>query len=620
MGSTFEQLHFGETGLSSELDQIRYKLTSEPLAIYQDNDLLNQYLDLCRERDHLALSHEHYKNLFDYAPIAFFCFDEHGVFTDINNTGLELLDLEYKDVIGKLAILRISDASRQCFLSHLQIVKDGKCDTVEIEIERNNERVPILLKSIPIINEPGSHWCCQSAAVDISKRKAAEEELTRTKDNLVHLAHHDILTGLPNRLLFQDRLQQAILRTERSGRMGALAFLDLDHFKNINDSLGHQIGDEILRQVAKRLSQCIRHEDTVCRIGGDEFTIILENVLSPTHVVQIAGKLIETFHPPFYVYGNELHLKTSIGLSLFPKDSKNAQEIIKAADIAMYEAKSEGRNNFKLYQEKMRSRVDMRLNMENGLFKAIEEDRLILHYQPLFSSDLKQIRSLEALLRWRKTDSEMAYPGEFIPIAEETDLINDIGEWVIRSACLQINDWRRNGIIINRVSVNISPRQFTYRDFVPNVKKILAETNVSARHLEFELTESTIMADPASAVTLLDELMDMGISISIDDFGTGYSSLSQIKRFPIERLKIDASFVNSIPEDKNDCAIASAIISMAHELGLEVVSEGIETIEQIRFLKKNGCNLYQGNYLAVPMPAKQLQTGLIKGVHELGSS
>ena len=425
-GSTYRH-YINELETAKKIESIQQQLKSGLSPLKNDN-LLSQYLELCKERDQLVLSKEYYLNLFDYAPIAFFCLDKHGVFTDINHTGLELFGLDYDSLIGKPAILKVGNLSRRRFMSHIQKVRSGKPDTVEIEINIDDQLIPVLLKSIPVTGDSSPEHACQCAVVDITKRKQAENELTQTKDDLDHLAHHDALTGLPNRLLFQDRLQQAILRSVRSKKLGALAFLDLDHFKKINDSLGHQVGDEILRQVATRLQQCIRHEDTVCRIGGDEFTVILENVSSLEHVSQISKKLIDTFHRPFYVFGNELHLKTSIGLSLFPRDSNDAQEIIKAADIAMYEAKAEGRNNFKLYDDNMRKRVDMRLELENGLFKAIEKNELVIHYQPIYSDDFKQIKSFEALLRWQKSDSDIAYPDQFIHIAEETDLINDIGE------------------------------------------------------------------------------------------------------------------------------------------------------------------------------------------------
>lgn len=594
---------------TEKVKKIQSRILKELSPANSDN-LLSQYLEVCRERDRLACSKEYYQNLFDHSPIAYFCLDEFGIFTDINQTGLTMFGLSYDNVIGKPAILKINSLSRRQFMSHIQKVRTGKTDTVEIEVDIEGGSIPVLLKSIPIAIQPGENCACQCAMVDISKRKHAENELTRTKDDLEHLAHHDPLTGLPNRLLFHDRLQQAIVRSVRSKKLGALAFLDLDHFKKINDTLGHQVGDEILRQVAQRLQQYTRDEDTVCRIGGDEFTIILENITSFEHVSHTSKKIIEAFRQAFYVFGEELHIKTSIGISLFPRDSQNVQEIIKAADIAMYEAKAEGRNNFKLYDDNMRKHIDMRMELENGLFKAIERNELELHFQPIYSDNAKKIKSFEALLRWQKQGSGLIYPDEFIPIAEETDLINEIGDWVIRAACLQINDWKKSGFEFGEIAVNISARQFNDKNFIDNVRATLTETNVDARYLEFELTESTVMSDPIKAIAVLDELRDMGIRITIDDFGTGYSSLSHIKRFPIQRLKIDASFVHSIPEDKNDCAIASAIISMAHQLDLDVVSEGIETIEQFNFLKEQNCNLFQGNYLGSPMPTDMIENRL----------
>ena len=610
ISGSFNRLDRDVHNAAQKIEKIQSNILQE-LSSSSSNNLLSQYLEVCRERDQLVCSKEYYQNLFDHSPIAYFCLDEYGVFTNINQTGLGIFGIDYNDIIGKPAILRVNSLSRRVFMSHIQKIRSGKTDTIEIEVDTETGSIPVLLKSIPVPIQQGEHHACQCAMVDISQRKRTEDELTQTKDDLEHLAHHDALTGLPNRLLFQDRLQQAILRSVRSKKLGALAFLDLDHFKNINDTLGHQVGDEILRQVAHRLQQCTRDEDTVCRIGGDEFTIILENVTSLEHVAQTSKKLIEAFRPSFYVFGEELHIKTSIGISLFPRDSENKQEIIKAADIAMYEAKAEGRNNFKLYDDNMRKRIDMRMELENGLFKAIEKNELILHFQPIYSDNAKKIKSFEALLRWQKSATELIYPDEFIPIAEETDLISEIGDWVIRAVCLQINAWKESNFEFGEIAINISARQFNDRNFVDNVETTLAETNVDASHLEFELTESTVMADPIKAIAILDKLRDMGIRITIDDFGTGYSSLSHIKRFPIQRLKIDASFVRSIPDDKNDCAIASAIISMAHQLELDVVSEGIETIEQFNFLKENNCNLFQGNYLGSPMPSEMIENRLM---------
>jgi diguanylate cyclase (GGDEF)-like protein/PAS domain S-box-containing protein len=437
-------------------------------------------------------------------------------------------------------------------------------------------------------------------------RKQAEEALQ-------FVAKHDALTKLSNRIMFQDRLELAVARAKRNGSRLAVMFIDMDRFKVINDTLGHEAGDTLLREVAKRLTGTLRTSDTVARLGGDEFVVLLEEVSKPVYVGGVAQKLIDSLGASFLISGQEYHITASIGISTYPDDSDDIQTLLKNADIAMYRAKEQGRNAFQFYSAQMNVHSIERLALESSLRRALERNELVLHYQPRIEIRGGRITGVEALARWQHPEMGLVPPGKFIPLAEETGLIVPIGEWALAAACAQHRAWERDGLGHLRVAVNLSPRQFQQGDLLKSVARVLAQTGCNPKSLEFEITEGVVMRNPESAVTLLQQLKDMGIHISIDDFGTGYSSLAYLKRFPIDSLKIDRSFVMDVPEDSDDVAINVAVIAMAHSLGLKVVAEGVETQEQLDFLRKEGCDEMQGYFFSKPLPVEQVTALLLKG-------
>ncbi len=429
----------------------------------------------------------------------------------------------------------------------------------------------------------------------------------RAEKQIKHLAYHDTLTGLPNRVLFHDRLQQALSHAVREEHPMGVMFLDLDRFKIINDTLGHDVGDELLKAVSQRLINCIRQGDTVVRLGGDEFTIILPVITKAEDAAFVAQKILVTLAEPFLLNHQELHITSSIGISLYPNDGTNTQTLIKNADIAMYRAKDLGKNNYQFYTADMNSRALETINLENALRHALERNELLLHYQPQIDIRTGRIVGVEALVRWQHPEFGLVSPVKFIPIAEETNLIIPIGEWVLRTACEQGVRWRELGLPVWRMAVNLSARQFRHQDLLQPIRRILQETGFDPHHLELEITESLIMQGAGKTIAILEALDEMGIRLSLDDFGTGYSSLSYLKRFPIDTVKIDRSFVRDIHTDPNDAAITSAIIAMAHSLRLSVIAEGVETEEQLAFLRERNCNEYQGYYFSKPLPAEQIE-------------
>jgi diguanylate cyclase (GGDEF)-like protein/PAS domain S-box-containing protein len=431
---------------------------------------------------------------------------------------------------------------------------------------------------------------------DISERKEREERVR-------HLAHHDALTGLPNRALLTDRITQAIALAQRNGTRLAVMFLDLDRFKNVNDSLGHSVGDKLLREVAARLLAAMRGSDTVSRLGGDEFVILMPEVSEVSVIAVAARKVLDTVSRPYNIDGHELISTPSMGISVYPGDGPDVETLLRNADAAMYHAKESGRNNYQFFTQDMNARALERLSLERSLRRALEREELRLHYQPQYEVASGKLIGLEALIRWEHPDEGLVSPARFMPFAEETGLILPIGAWVLERACWQNREWQDAGLPPVRISVNISALQFRQPGFADTVRHALRVTGLDARYLELEVTESVIMQDAERVTATLQELKEMGLELAIDDFGTGYSSLSYLKRFPIDRLKIDQSFVRDIPSDGEDAAIISAIIGLTRSLGLRTIAEGVETAEQLTFLRQQGCNEVQGYLLARPMPA-----------------
>ncbi len=444
-------------------------------------------------------------------------------------------------------------------------------------------------------------------------RAGAELERRLYERQLTYLANHDALTALPNRNLLQDRLNQAIAHTQRAGQLMAVLFLDLDRFKTINDSLGHDKGDQVLTIISTRLAGCVRDDDTIARLGGDEFIILLHDLSREEDAAIVAGKVISCLQHPLVVNGHELFITGSIGISFYPQDGEDGNTLLKNADTAMYRAKDTGRNTFALYNQAMNAQALRHLQMETALRHALERDELSLHYQPQVDLRSGLITGVEALLRWRSPEHGQVSPAEFIPIAEDTDLILKIGDWVLETACRQAKQWNDTYHGELRIAINLSSRQFRQPDLPGQISNALQASGLDPELLELEITEGTVMHNAEESVATLRRLRDMGVKLSIDDFGTGYSSLSYLKRFPINIVKIDQSFVRDITTDPDDAAIACSIIALAHSMKLRVIAEGVETEGQLGFLQANQCDQMQGYYFSRPLPKEELDRLLSDG-------
>jgi diguanylate cyclase len=442
---------------------------------------------------------------------------------------------------------------------------------------------------------------------------ARTQGLEAANRQLRHLATHDALTGLPNRVLLDDRLTQAVAHADRDGQSFAVMVCDLDRFKSINDSLGHRAGDELLQEVARRLTGAARSIDTVARLGGDEFVMVMSPVADRAEAEEFAQRAIEAIQPPVEIAGISIHTSPSIGIAFYPADGTSLDALLAHADAAMYAAKQQGRNNVQCYAPGMSARTQNEVQLESDLHEALTQRQFELHYQPKVDIATGGVYSAEALVRWRRPEHGLVQPGDFIPLAEECGLIGAIGEWVIREACRQARAWQKAGLPAMRVAVNVSASQFRAGKLVEAIRQALSDAELDARFLEIELTESTVMSNPEESIRILEQLSRMGVIVSIDDFGTGYSSMSYLRRFPIDKLKIDRSFVSEVMDRPDDASIVRAIVSLAHSLRLKVVAEGIETPAQLEFLKSLGCDQYQGFHFSPPLPAGEFEN-LIRGV------
>jgi diguanylate cyclase (GGDEF)-like protein/PAS domain S-box-containing protein len=513
----------------------------------------------------------------------------------------------------------------------------GQPFRTEIEMARKDGSTFLCRMSAKAVNprrpQAGTIWILE----DVTEWREAERALQRAKDELEqrvlertneltvaneqlqkeifervqaeqriwHVAHHDALTGLPNRTLLHDRLEQGLAQALRDNHRVGVMFLDLDRFKSINDSLGHPVGDELLKQVAVRLGNAVRAVDTVSRLGGDEFIIVLRELAGPDDAVLVAEKILKALAAPVTALGHDLRVTPSIGISVYPDDGTEVLQLMKNADTAMYHAKASGRNNFQFFAPRMNEEATRFFQIEHQLRHALDAGELLLHYQPQVRLAEPSVCGLEALVRWQHPEAGMMQPAEFVPVAEETGLILPLGEWVLGEALRQNRQWQEVGYPKLPVSVNLSPRQFRQKGLVDNVRRMLAETNQPAKLLELEITETSLMHDVDEGLDTLRELSAMGVRLAIDDFGIGYSSLNHLKRFPVHRLKIDRSFVSDLGVDWDDAAIVSAIVSLARALNLETLAEGVETSAQLKILLSYGCTRFQGNYFSAPLPASE---------------
>ncbi len=448
--------------------------------------------------------------------------------------------------------------------------------------------------------------------IDITDRKENEKNLRLQRDALEYQAYHDTLTGLPNRLLFMDRLDQYINKAHRNKNKVAVLFIDMDRFKEINDSLGHSFGDEVIKEVAVRIEGQIRETDTIARFGGDEFIMICNGIDNPIDIIHIVQKVLRSMDDPIIIEDHIIYVTLSIGISIYPDDTEMANDLLKNADAAMYKAKNDGRNTYRFYTEDMTEKAFARIKLESSLRQAIENEEFMLYFQPQVNAKTNRITGMETLIRWEHSSMGLIPPNEFIPIAEDTGLIIPLGIWILKKCMQQIVKWYDDGLTPGVLAINLSMLQLQQHDFIPMLEKMLLETMCKPQWLEVEITESQVMKNPEHTILTLQKISNLGIKIAIDDFGTGYSSLSYLKRLPIDRLKIDQSFIREIPNDEEDMAISKAIIALAVSLNLDVIAEGVETREQEEFLMKNGCNHIQGYLYAKPMPANEVEKILIE--------
>ena len=473
-----------------------------------------------------------------------------------------------------------------------------------LDRKKNDELYWCLQSISPIKNKQGAITNFVSIAHDISERKLAEETIR-------HLAFYDPLTHLPNRMLFRERLEQALLHAKRSSALFSLMYLDLDRFKNINDTLGHLIGDKLLIEVGARIKQCLREQETIARLGGDEFAIIILDIPRPTIAGKVAQKMLDAFTAPFTIDGHELFVSTSIGISVYPNDATHIDQLIKQADEALYLAKAAGRNSYEYYNESTNALTVKRLALETQLRHALQRGEFALFYQPKIDLQSKKVVGLEALLRWTSAYFGNISPDEFIPIAEDTGLIIAIGDWVLKTACKTAVAWQQQYQIHLPIAINLSPRQFQQQNLLESIDAVINETGIDPDYLEFEITESMIMDKPDKAVEILHGFKKRGLKLAIDDFGTGYSSLNYLKRFPVNALKIDKSFVRDIATDQDDASIVKAVIALAHSLNLEVIAEGVENNRQLEFLREQQCNKVQGYLFSPPVSSEALPEKLL---------
>jgi diguanylate cyclase (GGDEF)-like protein/PAS domain S-box-containing protein len=497
----------------------------------------------------------------------------------------------------------------------LQVVLQTKrpCKVIHNHVSKTASKRKYEVTVSPLFNDDNEVISVIETSHDITKHLELLDELKERELSYAHLAHHDTLTGLPNRLLFADRLSQAIHVSHRNQTKLAVLFIDLDGFKEVNDSFDHGCGDEVLKAVADRFQAMFREDDTVARMGGDEFTVILRQIKNDSNVALIARKLLDTFQQPFTIQNHQIFLSASIGITIYPEHGKTVDELVRNADTAMYRAKEGGRSTFQYYSEELTAMAYERVFLASSLHRAVDGNELLLHYQPQFDLVTGAVCGVEALVRWQHTDLGLLSPDKFIPLAEDSGVIGEMGLWILREACRQMKIWQQTGLLRKdtNISVNLSGKQFDQVDLVDEIERVLQETDLPLSCLELEITETIMMRSTDNSTHQLGQLRELGVKVAIDDFGTGYSSLSYLKRLPITRLKIDRAFISDIPLDKNDVAISKAIISMAKNLSFDVLAEGIETQEQQNFLVQHDCRKGQGFLFARPMAASDFESFML---------
>jgi len=556
------------------------------------------------------------ENVFNKSVQAIFITDSEGIILRTNSAFSKITGYSNAQSIGRDPRFLRSDKHDKSFYDELwhELLSEGSWQGEVWDRRKNGEIFPTWQTMTAVRDEQNKLVQFISIFSDISEKKQTEERIH-------HLAHYDIVTGLKNRAAFHDQLAKQISYADRQKHKLALLYLDLDNFKLINDASGHPVGDLLLKHIATRIKSMIREEDTIARLGGDEFVILLVDITNSKDAAVVADKVLLEMAKPILLEHTEVVVTGSVGISAYPMDGHNADVLLKNADVAMYRAKEKGRNNFQFYTAEMNDQAEERLLLESDMRKALVRNEFILHFQPQVNLETGRIIGCEALVRWQHPERGLIPPNVFIPVAEESGLIRQLGEWVLYTACMQQKKWHQRELYSIHMAVNISGRQFISQQLIFEIQKIIADTEIDPNKLELELTESTIMENVEENITVLQKLHDMGVQLSIDDFGTGYSSMAYLKRFPIDKLKIDQSFVRDIVTDEDDAAIVNATTALGHNLHMQVIAEGVETQEQLQFLKNNGCDEIQGYYFSRPVTADEFTELLRKetNLHDISS-
>jgi diguanylate cyclase (GGDEF)-like protein/PAS domain S-box-containing protein len=556
----------------------------------------------------LRESEERFRSLTELSSDMYWEQDEQFRFTSMSGTGSERVNVKTSPAIGKKRWEQnYVNVTADQWAEHMALLEARKPfrDMELCRLDETGKKIWISNSGEPVFDSSGAFRGYRGVGKDISERKLDEERIH-------FLANHDALTSLPNRAMFNDVLTLAIQNARRYNRNFAVLFIDLDRFKNINDTLGHDAGDKLLQEMGSRLTRTVRASDVVARLGGDEFVVLVQEVAEPKQVAAVARKILSALEQPMSIQGQECRVTASIGICTYPSEGHNEQSLMKNADIAMYRAKEDGKNNYKFYSEEINIHTFERMALETSLRRGLERNEFFLHYQAKLDLHTKRITGVEALVRWQHPDLGVVPPVQFIPLAEETGLILPIGKWVLNTACAQNVAWQREGLPPLSMAVNLSARQFTDEDLVKDIADALKNSGMKPELLELELTESMVIENPERAGKVLAEIKKMGVRLAIDDFGVGYSSLTHLKRFPIDTLKVDRSFIQDLPQDPEDRAICEAIIAMGKSLKLTVIAEGVETLEQQTFLHDHACDEMQGFFFSKPVPSGQF-AALLRG-------
>ncbi|MCF7980925.1 MAG: EAL domain-containing protein [Pseudomonadales bacterium] len=621
----------GETSFDSMSQVLRRRAYDYIKKPYAPDELLQTVENALEQRrlqqqnkeiyNKLQASERLHRYMVNSSPDIVYMLDEKGYFTFVNDRIVQLLGYEKDELIGKhhSEIVYFEDMEQARYVFNERRTDNRIPRNVELRLKcKDADRAPkhFETNTIPIeLSATGIYGAGQGGnreflgtygvARDMTERKEAERTIN-------FQAYHDLLTQLPNRALFKDRLNLALAQTKRSGQRLAVMFLDLDRFKLVNDTLGHICGDELLQAVSHRLQDCLREGDTLARFGGDEFTLLLPQIYGPEDAESIAKKIIHKIKDPFFIEGHELYVTISIGIAMYPHDGTSMDALVKNADIAMYCIKGRGSNEYQFFRDDMNEVSLRRLSLERGMRKALENNEFVLHYQPQVDAVTGKIVAMEALVRWEQPDQGLILPSEFIGIAEETGLILQIGEWVMRKACETLRSWHNAGVIDIRMAVNLSAIQVEHKSFVNFIMDVIKENSLVGDNLEVEITENLIMQDMDNTIKKLVQLSERGVKIAIDDFGTGYSSLSYLQRLPIHTLKVDRAFVHEINNREDETCIVNAIIAMAQGLNLNLIAEGVETEEQLAYLRNRGCAEMQGFLFSHPLPEPEARRLLLQ--------